>query len=203
MIIYRVCKEEEYYQLLHDKSFSNIGYYFNNDATKTINTHNYKENTRYLHFFNNLNTSVSYLNIEKGMYICKYDIPEDILKEAEGLGYYIDILNYNHNEVIEYAIESSKIKFDYLKQIIFITEYVSPQKVYEGAKIMDFGKMMYDLTKEPFDNQLHDIDLSIEDIIRLLPKFPNESVNLNDIFNQKLLEYKLCDENSKVKKLVK
>ena len=53
--------------------------------------------------------------------------------------------------------ESKKLieQFDYLKQIIFITEYVNPQKVYEGAKIMDFGRMVYDLTKEPFDNQSH------------------------------------------------
>lgn len=202
MIVYRVCKEEEYYQLLHDKNFSNIGYYFNNDETKTINTHKYNEDIKYLHFFKNLNTSISYLNIEKGMYICKYDIPEDILKEAKGLGYYIDMYNYNHNEVIEYAIESNKLKFDYLKQVIYITEYVDPQKFYRGAYIMDFGEIVYDLINVPFDNQTHDIDMAIEDIIQLLPKAQNESVELNDLFNKIILDYK-SSENPNIKKLVK
>ena len=203
MIVYRVCKEEEYYQILCDKEFINIGRYFNNEETKTMNTHNYKENTRYLHFFRDLNTSISYLAVVEGTYVCKYDIPDEILKQSEGLGYYIDVQNYNHHEVFEYAVESNKIVFDYLKQVIYINEYVDPKKIYEGAKITDFGKIVYDLTNESFNNQSHDIGISIEDIIQSLPKSQNEEIELNDIFNKIILDYKPSKESSQVKKLIK
>ena len=203
MIVYRVCKEEEYYQIFSNKNFNNVGNYFNNEETKLMNTHKYKENTRYLHFFQNLDTSISYLAIEEGTYVCKYDIPDSILKQSEGLGYYKDIHNYHSHEAIEYAVESSKIKFDYLKQIIFITEYVNPQKVYEGAKIIDFGKIVYDLTKEPFDNQSHNINLSIEDIIKILPTTQNKEVEIDDIFDEIVSNFKPSEEKSHVKKLMK
>ena len=68
----------------------------------------------YFKFFQNLDTSISYLAIEEGTYVCKYDIPDSILKQSKGLGYYKDIHNYHSHETSEYAVESSKIKFDYL-----------------------------------------------------------------------------------------
>ena len=41
-------------------------------------------------------------------------------KNFINIGYYIDIHSYNHHEAAEYAIEISKLKFDYLKQIVHI-----------------------------------------------------------------------------------
>jgi len=203
MIVYRVCKHEEYNQIFSNENFNNIGNYFDNEETSTMNTHKYKENTRYLHFFLDLITSISYLAILEETYVCKYDIPDEILNQYKGVGYYIDMHNYHSHEAIEYAIESNQIKFDYLKQVIYIKEYVNPKKVYEGAKIIEFGEMVYDLTSEPFDNQPYNIDIPIEDVINLLPKSQNEDIQLEDIYSKMISDFKPNNEHSYVKKIIK
>jgi len=157
MIVYRVCREDEYNQIFGNSDFSNIGNYFDDQETKKINTHKYKENTRYLHFFLNLKEGVQYLLINEGTYICKYDIPDEILKQCEGFGYYVDMNNYYRQEMIEYAIESKRIKFDYLKQVIYISEYIEPSRIYDGVDIMNFGEVLYDLTGETDNNKIYSL----------------------------------------------
>ena len=83
-----------------------------------------------------------------------------------------------------------------------ISEYVDQEKVYEDTDIMDFGEIVYDLINLPFANQTHNIDMSIENIIQLLPKAQNKKIELNDIFNKIILDYK-PNKISNVKKLVK
>ncbi len=146
MLVYRICNEREITLILKERSCENIGNYFSNNQNK--NTHNYKENKRYIHFFRNY-SDIFYFDFMENKYICTYDIPDKILKTGEGKGYYLDrIMFQNVTEVFEYAVESNLIDFEYLKQIDMITSIVSFEEYLFG----DFKnkiREVYSRKKEP------------------------------------------------------
>lgn len=73
-----------------------------------INTHNYKENIRYVHFFHFIEDAIAYIRNNSSLgwdgrdYIAYYDVSDELLKECEGFGIYPD--NPNNIPVLEYAI---------------------------------------------------------------------------------------------------
>ena len=117
MIVYRVCKKIEIDKIFEDNNFQNVG---SNYCGTTINDHKYDKDSKFLHFFPNKD-SILFLKTLKDRYFCVYDIPDEILNENMGTGYYLDFINYRDmKEVVEYAISTDIITIDNLKQIYYI-----------------------------------------------------------------------------------
>lgn len=145
MIVYRICKKEEIQEIFRDNSFTNVGSY---SCDSNLNTHHYDKNNKYLHFFLNKD-SIFYLRTLKDRYICVYDMPEDILEQYKGIGYYWDYINYkNLNEVIEYAVEISNIKMAYLKQIGYIKQDLDYEDFLEDDVLMGYVDVIYNNISE-------------------------------------------------------
>ena len=113
MLVYRVCSGNEIIKLFNDGNFSNVGNFFKKN---TLNTHNYKSDKKYLHFFQNIE-SVIYIET-KGRFLCAYDIPNEILEKYKGFGNYMDVFNFSSLvSILEYAIEVDEMDFEYLESI--------------------------------------------------------------------------------------
>ena len=130
MLVYRICKEDEAYNILSTKSLDSIGKYCT--INSKLNTHKYESDKRYIHFFKNYD-SVFYLNVRSGYYICTYDIPEYLLSENIGAGFYMDrFLFMNKESVTEYAIEDTSMDYDYLRRIDKIIDFIDVEEYMEG-----------------------------------------------------------------------
>lgn len=122
MLVYRVCNEKEINTIFNEKSFKKIGNYF--EINQSINTNHYVKNKKYIHFFKYFN-SIFYLNVSKGKFICTYDIPNYLLEEHLGYGFYYDRFNFkNLEKVVEYAIENGDIMYEYLIKVDKVLEYI-------------------------------------------------------------------------------
>lgn len=120
MLVYRLCKEEEVNEILKSKKFKNVGKCFK--INNKMNTHKYIENRRYLHFFDQI-VNLFHFDTCEEYYICTYDIPKELLDKYRGMGYYLDSFNLKtYEQVVEYAIPSNYISFDYLLKIQEIRE---------------------------------------------------------------------------------
>ena len=120
MKVYRVCNKEEFDIIMDERSLINIGGLY--EVISALNTHSYKSDVRYMHFFKRL-VDIGLWDTEQDHYICTYDMPETFLDDYQGLGTY-----YFYNEsidVFEYAIPSSLVSFDYLKKIQHIDEFIT------------------------------------------------------------------------------
>ena len=114
-MVYRLCNPVEIQEILNSKCFQNVGKVCRNNPK--YNNHQYQENQKYLHFFQNYD-SLFYLYVKKGTYICEYDIPEEILEKYKGTGIYLDrIFMEKLESVTEYAIPSEKIEWDYSQKV--------------------------------------------------------------------------------------
>ena len=129
MFVYRVCDKKEIDTILKEKSLDNIGSICTIDKKK--NTHDYKEGVKYLHFYHDYG-DVFYSDSKDRNYICTYDIPIEILKPREGVGYYLDReLFRTWEKVPEYAVEVDLLSFHDLKKVerlndlIFFDEYIN------------------------------------------------------------------------------
>ena len=120
MLVYRICKKNEIEKIFKEKSFENIGRYF--EKNSSLNNHNYEDVYRYMHFFDD-KVNILYLNLSNH-YLCTYDIPEDILCKYVGIGYYwgFEFLDKLY-EVREYAVKSEEINISFLKQVDYIKDF--------------------------------------------------------------------------------
>lgn len=142
MKVYRLCRKEEAEKVLKDRKFNNIIH--RSLSTSKQNTHEYIENQEYMHFFEQ-EISLLYLNMAKGKVICVYDIPEDMLEKSKGKGFYLDFINFeNIQEVTEYAIESDKVRFEYLEQMYIINEDMDFDYMPGTDELYDRMTMIYD-----------------------------------------------------------
>jgi len=115
MKVFRLCNKNEIELILNQKNFSNAG--CECEICPSKNTHKYIPKKKYLHFFEQ-EISLLYLFLKKSTFVCVYDIPENILNQTKGIGYYLNFINFtNLDEVTEYAIESEQVEFKYLKQV--------------------------------------------------------------------------------------
>lgn len=121
MRVYRISNRVEVATILETENLSLIGRNFKNESK---NNHNYLQEKRYVHFFKD-EVSILYLSSRIKRYLCTYDIPEEILKKYEGIGYYMDHINFrNQEKVVEYAVPSDEIKFEYLLSIDEFNSFV-------------------------------------------------------------------------------
>lgn len=88
MKVHSVSSYEEMETILHNNVFQNIGKAFQNNFMLTIITIML---ISYMHFFKDFQ-SIFYLNTLKSMVICTYNIPDDLLKMKQGIGYYLDYI---------------------------------------------------------------------------------------------------------------
>ena len=113
MEVYRLCNEVEYQIIGNTMSFDNIGSIYKNNSKE--NNHNYHNNQKYIHFFKEY-TSLFYLYLKPGLYMCTYDIPDELLEKYVGVGQYLDIVFMRKLEnVVEYAIPNNEILFEVIK----------------------------------------------------------------------------------------
>ena len=142
MIVYRVCKKDEFECLVNGIAFDGLGTYFDFDTSK-LNSHEYVEHRNYLHFFKDI-ASVTFLGELKDNYLCYYDIPEDILEQYRGIGYYNEPgLIYRKFDLIEYAIPSELIKYEYLIGIDKIKIEIEMDDYFDDPSLHEYVEMVY------------------------------------------------------------
>ena len=120
MLVYRLCQEKEINEIMDNKSFDNVGRHYT--VNNRVNTHNYRDDKKYLHFFKDRD-SIFYCSTSSGNYICTYDIPNDVLLEGKGIGHFLDRISFKHlQDAEEYAIITDNLSFDYLEKVELIKE---------------------------------------------------------------------------------
>lgn len=176
MRVYRLCNKDEAESILRDRNFENIGHKCQNDSTK--NTHQYMQNVNYMHFFEE-EKSLIYLYPSKGKMICVYDIPDEILSFSRGRGLYLDFINFEDmQKVNEYAIESDKVKFEYLETIYILDQdldfdYVpKTEELYGGFSIVyDFQSFKSKIEESLTGNNVEElISENMEYLLTLIPE---------------------------------
>lgn len=176
MKVYRLCSEKEAESVIKNRGFEGIGHRCQIDLKK--NNHSYKKEENYMHFFDD-EISLLYLYPSKGKRICVYDIPEDILNSAIGTGFYLDFIELECLEqVTEYAVESRKMKFEYLERIYVVQKDLDFDYVPNSDQLYASLNLIYDvnLSKEKLEqilgskNVIEEIEANQEYILTLVPE---------------------------------
>lgn len=150
MLVYRVCSQKEISTIFQEKSLKSIGKVY--PRNPKYNTHAYHKNQKYIHFFEYFE-DIFYLNSSHRNIICTYDLPEDVLKDFMGFGFYLDCFYYETlQEVVEYAVPCEKVRFSSLQKVeeitdtIFIEDYIEGhfrekiETVYDSSKGKNYCK---------------------------------------------------------------
>lgn len=145
MLVYRVCSKAEI-ELIFNHGIEASG----SLCEKTfVNTHNYQSEINYLHFFLH-KSDILYIKSSKDNYICTYDIPSKLLDLYCGVGIYLDYINFrNRIYVVEFAIPSQELKFDYLKRVDELIDYIDFEDFLDGNLNQSLYQTIYDSSK-PF-----------------------------------------------------
>ena len=184
MTIYRLCNKDEAEFILKNGNFKDIGHSCEKDFAK--NTHQYIQDKKYMHFFED-ELSLLHLYPSKGKMICVYQVPDDILEAAKGKGLYLDFINFeNMQKVDEYAIESDKMKFEYLEKIYTIDEDLDFDYIPHKDELYDALSCIYDFNswKKKIEECLtgNNIVSSInENVMYLVTLIPEMKHTLEDI----------------------
>lgn len=150
MLVYRVCKQEEIENIFGNNHFLNIGSQFQNSD---LNNHVYEEDSIYMHFFLKKD-SILYLENVRGLYLCTYDIQEDILEKYRGIGYYWDYFHYfKLCEVVEYAVKSSDVKLDYLTKVELIEKDFDVDDYLKDSELKHYTKLIYEKMLEKIEQK--------------------------------------------------
>lgn len=120
MKIYRYLSEDELNNIING-NVDCIGAYFKRGTL--VNTHQYIEDEKYLHFFKYKQSMAEirnlYRSFKKPFYFCEFEVPKLVLFFAAGKGYY---LNHGYkdfeNAVTEYAIKVVNFKPSWLKSFV-------------------------------------------------------------------------------------
>lgn len=127
MKVYRYLSERELKMYFTGKT-DKVGHCYERENMNSPNTFDYKENTRYVHFFRKLKDVklIKQEHLNQGRipqnqryFIACFDIPLKLLMTSIGVGFYQDRTASGYEEqpkskAIEFAIESSKLKEEYL-----------------------------------------------------------------------------------------
>ena len=176
MKVYRLCNKDEIESILANRNFKGIGHVSQNNSTK--NTHQYLQNVNYMHFFDK-ERSLLYLHPSRGQMICVYDIPDGILGCYMGIGLYLDFINLKTmHKVVEYAIESDKLKFEYLETIYIVNQDLDFDYIPKMDELYDGLSTVYDF--QSFKSKIEEcltgtnaqelISENIEFLLTLLPE---------------------------------
>ena len=144
MEVFRLCDSKEVENIMMYRNPSKLGKECKNNPKQ--NTHKYIDGKRYMHFFAT-EMDLLYLSPTKGKSICVYDIPDELLENAKGVGKYADFINLSVIRTIpEYAVPSDKLKMEYLKKIYLITSDMDYDYFPEIDELYDSLSCMIDLT---------------------------------------------------------
>lgn len=127
MLVYRVCSKDEIDIINREKNFDNVGKKYKSNIL--LNNFKYDTKLRYLHFFENY-SDILYHNTLKGKYMCIYDIPEDVLYNYSGIGFYLDYINF--------------------RNIVKVNEFAIPVKILFYKYLVDYYELKDDLDYEDF-----------------------------------------------------
>lgn len=122
MIVYRYLSNEELKCFMGGR-IDKLGTIYNSNNPN--NTHKYKKNIRYLHFFKHLRDFPliqKFAKSQEGKFICKFDIPLRTLITRKGTGAYQSLkggYDYDSEYVKEFAVEVNKMRPEYLVDFIF------------------------------------------------------------------------------------
>lgn len=128
MVVYRVCSKDELFKILDSRDFYNVGRYIERNVG-TMNNHKYQKGKRYLHFFKE-KISILNLDVQNDSYVCTYIIPDKILFEYEGKGYYYNI------ELVTFAVTEYAIPTDLLNISNFLC-----YETFNSTKILNNKRM--------------------------------------------------------------
>ena len=141
MKVYRLCRKEEIISILKNQNFDGVGQECIQD--ETINTHKYKNDKKYLHFFPKFD-DLLYLNTTEGHYICIYDIEDEILEQTKGIGKYVDFIKFmNLVDIEEYAIETSSLDIKNLLCVFKIEKFIDYEDLWFDHSLKGFIRPVY------------------------------------------------------------
>ena len=176
MLVYRVCSQNEINKIFQNDDFSKIGClgedFIKYQKMRDINNHKYNPEKLYLHFFDDI-WSVSYWKAIKGNYICTYDVPDDILNNCFGVGKYLNPISESNDNVCvsEYAVESNKIKKEYLVRVEEIIDDIEFTDDNEVEILDDYLKVIYEREPKKYQYRIKQIsDEEIKQLLKLLQR---------------------------------
>jgi len=152
MKLYRYLTEEELNDIKAN-NIENIGSFYNSKNYKKINTHHYKKDVRYLHFYFDKKeiARIDSLGFKGSSvcYICEFEIPFYVIFKYIGIGYYESHgYQIDTDSVFEVALPVKKFKQKYL------TSYEKDK----NSGPVDFGPII------KFDKRLFYDDVCVENI---------------------------------------
>ena len=152
MKVYRLCRKEEIISILKNQNFDGVGQECIQD--ETINTHKYKNDKKYLHFFPKFD-DLLYLNTTEDNYICTYDIPDSILDKTKGIGKYVDFIKFmNLVDIEEYAIETSSLDLKNLLCVFKIEKFIDYEDLWFDRSLKGFIRPVYIQNKKSKSDDL-------------------------------------------------
>lgn len=144
MKVYRLCRKDEFQNILKEKSFKNVGGYYSDFG---CNKHTYQNDKKYLHFFIT-KSDILYLKSLNGRYICEYEIPKKICEKFIGTGKYWDFINFCELvEVKELAIPINCLKFDYLISVNKIIKDIDFEDMIDNINLVGYLQKVYNNEK--------------------------------------------------------
>lgn len=123
--VYRYLSHNELMAYLSGDT-SCIGSYYDKKRIGNVNTHLYRRNVRYLHFFKNKEDIVrakalGRIDDTKKTYVCEFEIPFYLLIPAVGLGFYHGEAG-DLDKVLEFKVPVKYVKPEYLKSYTLDTD---------------------------------------------------------------------------------
>lgn len=119
MKVYRYLSQTELNNILSGK-IEELGKEYEKPGRERKNTHKYKENVKYMHFFKSkssmLMTSYLYSKMPGNYFFCTFDIPIRVLALHGGKGFY-PASGYDNITVLnEYAVPANQVKPEWLEE---------------------------------------------------------------------------------------
>lgn len=94
--------------------------------------------------FSKKKSALAYLYLREGRFICTYDIPDNILSETYGIGYYLDYINFERlDECEEYAIPTELLHFANLVEASIITQEIDSEDYIDDSILNDSTRVIY------------------------------------------------------------
>lgn len=119
MKLYRYLSEQELFHILANENDDIGGFFYGINRPRRINSHEYKKNVKYLHFYFDKKEIERIVKLkyhsDSVCYICEFEIPFYVIFPYIGYGRY-DSCGYNnpYDTVYEVAFPSKKMKRKYL-----------------------------------------------------------------------------------------
>ncbi len=150
MIVYRLCTYGEVQEILQNQNMLSVGKagkdLISIQQTQNVSSHNYNFQKNYLHFYPE-KSYVFYLNVDSNC-ICTYNIPDELLADRLGEGYYLDLANHRRKvRIPEYSVDVSLLSFDYLEKVEYAREYIDIDDYFADSTLTECVDVLYNKEK--------------------------------------------------------